>query len=59
MAASFKIGQAVKVIVSAPQGTISALTVNQSGDIQYLLSWVDNEGQTQERWFDENTLVEV
>lgn len=59
MAASFKVGQEVKVIVTAPQGTISALNVNQSGDIQYLLAWVDSEGQAQERWFDENTLVEV
>jgi len=59
MAASFKVGQEVKVSVPAPQGMISALSVSQEGDIQYLISWVNVEGDSHERWFAEDDLVEV
>jgi len=57
MAASFKIGDTVKVNTVIPQGPVTALNVNQSGDIQYLVSWVDADSVTQERWFNEDELV--
>lgn len=59
MAASFKVGQEVKVASPVPQGLVSALSVNQEGDIQYLVSWVDANKVSQERWFSEDDLVEV
>lgn len=59
MAASFKVGQEVKVVNPVPQGAISALSVNQEGDIQYLVAWVDVTNAPQERWFLEDDLVEV
>jgi uncharacterized protein YodC (DUF2158 family) len=57
MAASFKIGDTVKVNTTIPQGPVTALNVNQSGDIQYLVSWIDADNVTQERWFNEDELV--
>jgi uncharacterized protein YodC (DUF2158 family) len=59
MAASFKVGQEVKVKIPVPQGLVSALSVSQEGDIQYLVSWTDANGVSQERWFSEDDLVEV
>jgi uncharacterized protein YodC (DUF2158 family) len=59
MAASFKVGQEVKVVSPVPQGLVSALNVNQEGDIQYLVSWTDANKVSQERWFSEDDLVEV
>jgi uncharacterized protein YodC (DUF2158 family) len=59
MAASFKVGQEVKVVSPVPQGVVSALSVNQEGDIQYLVAWTDVNDASQERWFSEDDLVEV
>jgi uncharacterized protein YodC (DUF2158 family) len=59
MAATFKIGQEVKLIAEVPQGAVKELSVNQEGDIQYLVSWVDSQGQDQSRWFSEDTLALV
>jgi uncharacterized protein YodC (DUF2158 family) len=59
MAASFKVGQEVKVVSPVPQGIVSALSVNQEGDIQYLVAWTDVNDASQERWFSEDDLVEV
>lgn len=58
MAASFKIGDTVKVAAPAPQGGVQKLAVNQSGDIQYLVEYTDAEG-TQQRWFNEEDLVKA
>jgi uncharacterized protein YodC (DUF2158 family) len=59
MAASFKVGQEVKVVSPVPQGVVSTLSVNQEGDIQYLVAWTDVNDASQERWFSEDDLVEV
>ena len=59
MAASFKVGHEVKVVTPVPQGLVSTLSVSQEGDIQYLVSWIDGNGVSQERWFSEDDLVEV
>ena len=58
MAASFKIGNVVKVITTVPQGPVKQLSVNQDGEIQYLVEWVDGE-ETNERWFNEDELEQV
>lgn len=59
MAALFKVGQEVKLIVDIPQGAVSALSVNQDGEIQYLISYKDAIGVNQSRWFNEKELVKV
>lgn len=59
MAATFKIGQEVKLIAEVPQGAVKELSVNQDGDIQYLVAWVNAQGENQSRWFSEDTLVLV
>jgi uncharacterized protein YodC (DUF2158 family) len=59
MAASFKVGQEVKVVSPVPQGVVSALSVSQEGDNQYLVAWTDVNDASQERWFSEDDLVEV
>ena len=58
MATKFKVGDEVKLNVVAPQGTIMELSVNQDGDIQYLVPYTDN-GVEQQRWFNEDDLLAV
>jgi hypothetical protein len=59
MAASFKIGDMVKIVTVVPEGPVKALSVSQDGDIQYLISWTDVNNTTQERWFNETDLAKV
>jgi uncharacterized protein YodC (DUF2158 family) len=59
MAASFKIGDVVELNKPNPSGPVKALSVNQEGDIQYLVSYVDANGVEQERWFKEDELNKV
>lgn len=59
MAASFKIGETVQVDAVVPTGPVLQLSVNQSGDIQYLVEWTDASGVTQETWFNEDDLKSV
>ena len=59
MAASFKIGQVVKANAVIPTGPVLKLDVNQDGDIQYLVGWVDINGVDQEVWFKEEDLITV
>lgn len=58
MAASFKIGDTVKVAAPAPEGAVQKLAVNQSGDIQYLVEYTTEDG-AQQRWFNEEDLVKA
>lgn len=57
MAASFKIGNRVRLNVTPPQGEVVQLAVDQEGNIQYLVEFVDAEGKSQQRWFKEDELV--
>lgn len=57
MAASFKIGNQVKLNVAPPQGSVVQLSVDQQGNIQYLVEFADAQGQMQQRWFKEDELV--
>lgn len=56
MAASFKLGNQVKLNVAPPQGEVVQLAVDQEGNIQYLVEYTDADGQ-QQRWFKEDELV--
>jgi hypothetical protein len=59
MAAKFTIGENVKVTPAPvdPAGPVEAMQMDATGNIQYLISWVDENSITQQRWFTEDQLV--
>lgn len=59
MATKFIKGEEVRVIAVIPQGPVEKLRMDEDGNFSYLLSWVDAEGTTQERWFAEQELVKA
>lgn len=59
MATQFKRGQVVKVRTVVPEGPVQALRMDEDGTVHYLLQWVDQDGNQQERWFAEDVLMEV
>ena len=59
MATQFKKGDVVKVNVVVPNGPIKAYRMDDEGDVFCLLEWVDENGDTQQRWFPEDKLVGV
>lgn len=59
MAATFPLGSTVKVKVIVPEGPVKKIRFNDDGLIEYLISWVDVDGISQERWFLEDVLVAV
>lgn len=59
MATKFQKGEVVKLDLPVPQGPVEALRMTEDGVIQYLVSWTDADGVTQQRWFDEEQLTGV
>lgn len=59
MATKFAKGQTVKLAAVVPQGPVKALRMDEDGNFFYLLEWTDLEGNTQERWFEEDQLEAV
>jgi uncharacterized protein YodC (DUF2158 family) len=60
MATKFTKGVVVKVKAVVPQGPVVKFRMDEeTGVVSYLLQWVDAEGHTQERWFNEDDLTEV
>ena len=59
MATKFQKGEVVKLVVTVPQSPVEALRMDEDGNIQYLISWVDADGTEQQRWFDEDQLTAV
>ncbi len=59
MATKFIKGEEVKVIAVIPQGPVEKLRMDEDGNFFYLLSWIDANGVSQERWFAEQDLVKV
>jgi len=57
MATKFAKNQVVKLAAVIPEGSVEALRMDEDGNIQYLISWVDASGSNQQRWFDEDQLV--
>lgn len=57
MATKFKKGDEVKSVGVIPQGPVEAFSMDDDGNVFYLISWVDAEGCTQSRWFAEDALV--
>jgi uncharacterized protein YodC (DUF2158 family) len=57
MATAFKKGDVVKVKAVIPQGPVQALRMDEDGVVSYLIEWVDAEGETQQRWFNEDQMT--
>jgi uncharacterized protein YodC (DUF2158 family) len=60
MATKFAKGEVVKVKAVVPQGPVIRLRMDEeTGDVSYLIQWVDADGNTLERWFTEDKLTEA
>lgn len=57
MATQFKKGDVVKVRAVVPEGPVQALRMDEDGVVSYLIEWTDTEGNVQQRWFEEDTLI--
>ena len=56
MATKFKKGDLVTLKAVTPAGDVQALRMLDDGTVQCLLSWRDENGSEQSRWFDEDSL---
>ena len=60
MATKFIKGDVVKLKAVVPQGPVVKFRMDEeTGTVSYLIQWVDAEGHTQERWFNEDVLTEA
>ena len=59
MATKFQKGTNVRVNSVVPTGPVQALRMDEDGNFFYLIEWTDVDGQTQERWFAEESLTEA
>ena len=59
MSTKFARNQVVKVRTVVPEGPVLALRMDEDGVVYYLLQWVDQDGNQQERWFAEDVLIGV
>lgn len=59
MATKFKKGDVVRLNTVVPSGPILAYRMDDDGIVYCLLEWTDIEGNTQQRWFQEEELVGV
>ena len=58
MPAAFHVGEIVKVNTPIPEGPVLQIGVDQQGNINYLVEFVEYD-QTQQRWFKEDQLIAV
>lgn len=57
MATTFRKGDTVKVIAVTPQGPVLSIRMDDEGTVWYLIEWVDANGASQQRWFNEDELT--
>ena len=57
MATTFKKGDVVKLSYTVPQGPVQAISMDEEGNVKYLLTWTTAEGTEQSSWFAEEALV--
>lgn len=56
---AFKKGDSAKLAIPVPEGKIASMRMDEDGVIYCLLQWVDEAGQTQQRWFEESKLIAI
>ena len=56
---AFKKGDNVRLKSVVPQGPVTKLSMDDDGNVSYLLEWVDEAGEAQQRWFAEDQLEAV
>lgn len=54
---TFKKGDVVKIATVIPEGPVEKVKMDEEGNVQYLISWTDVEGNAHTRWFDEAVLI--
>ena len=59
MATTFIKNQTVRVKAVIPEGPITALRMDENGNFFYLISWTNEKGILQTRWFKEEELEAV
>jgi hypothetical protein len=59
MATAFKRGDTVKLIAVVPEGPIQSIRMDEEGVVSYLIQWIDEAGEPQQRWFEEAQLAAV
>lgn len=52
----FKKDDVVKLKSVLPSGAVQKLSMDEEGAISYLIEWVDEKGEQQQRWFAEELL---
>jgi uncharacterized protein YodC (DUF2158 family) len=55
--AMFKKGDVVKLNAVVPEGPVTAMRMDDDGNVSYLVEWTDAESVAQQRWFAENQLI--
>lgn len=55
--ATFKKGDVVKLKAVVPTGPVVSMRMDDDGNVQCLVEWLDENGAKQQRWFDEDQLV--
>jgi hypothetical protein len=55
--AMFKKGETVALKGVIPQGPVESMRMDEDGNVQYLISWLDANSVLQSRWFDEAQLA--
>lgn len=59
MASTYKKGDIVRLTTIIPEGPVKSIRMDDEGVVSYLIEWVDDVGNTQQRWFEEDQLVLV
>jgi uncharacterized protein YodC (DUF2158 family) len=55
--ATFKKGDVVKLNAVVPEGPVTAMRMDEDGNVSYLVEWTDAESVAQQRWFAEDQLI--
>jgi hypothetical protein len=56
MATTFSKEQNVRLKTVVPQGPVEAIRMEEDGTVFYRISWTDDAGNSQTRWFAESEL---
>jgi uncharacterized protein YodC (DUF2158 family) len=55
--ATFKKGDVVKLNAVVPEGPVTAMRMDDDGNVSYLVEWTDADSVAQQRWFAEDQLI--